>query len=206
MGVLLIFHDKLPTENKVLDHLEFISKVLPGHLTHLSALVVFCTSTSQQGVKYQLDIWISGEFYEYSRKNCQRREKFMTFNWYKFLGGILHFKPTAGCQISTLIFGLGDLWIFHEKLPTGGKVHDHLGFSQRYNPGFQLTSVPGRDSAHQAHSRVSNIKFVIWIGWGLTYVPGWHSAPQVHSRVSNTILIFQGILPMDDKVLDHLGF
>jgi hypothetical protein len=26
------------------------------------------------------------------------------FNWHKFLGGILHLKPTAGCQISTLIF------------------------------------------------------------------------------------------------------
>jgi hypothetical protein len=26
------------------------------------------------------------------------------FNWLKCLGGIMHLKPTAGCQISTLIF------------------------------------------------------------------------------------------------------
>jgi hypothetical protein len=32
------------------------------------------------------------------------------FNWRKCMGGILHLKPTAGCQISTLIFEffLGD--------------------------------------------------------------------------------------------------
>jgi hypothetical protein len=29
-----------------------------------------------------------------------------TFKWHKSLGGILHLKPTAGCQISTLIFGI----------------------------------------------------------------------------------------------------
>jgi hypothetical protein len=28
-----------------------------------------------------------------------------TFNWHKCLGGILHFKPTAGCQILILIYG-----------------------------------------------------------------------------------------------------
>jgi hypothetical protein len=27
------------------------------------------------------------------------------FDWLKCLGGIMHLKPTAGCQISTLIFG-----------------------------------------------------------------------------------------------------
>jgi hypothetical protein len=26
------------------------------------------------------------------------------FNWLKYLGGIMHLKPTSGCQISTLIF------------------------------------------------------------------------------------------------------
>jgi hypothetical protein len=29
------------------------------------------------------------------------------FNSLKCLGGIMHIKPTAGCQISTLIFGFG---------------------------------------------------------------------------------------------------
>jgi hypothetical protein len=31
----------------------------------------------------------------------------MAFNWIKCLVGILHLKPTAGCQISTLIFRFG---------------------------------------------------------------------------------------------------
>jgi hypothetical protein len=41
-------------EDKVLDQLEFKSKVLPGPLTDTSAWVGFCTSSPQQGVKYQL--------------------------------------------------------------------------------------------------------------------------------------------------------
>jgi hypothetical protein len=41
-------------EDKVLDQLEFKSKVLPGPLTDASAWVGFCTSSPQQGVKYQL--------------------------------------------------------------------------------------------------------------------------------------------------------
>jgi len=32
------------------------------------------------------------------------------FNWLRCLGGIMHLKPTAGCQISTLIFGF--FWSF----------------------------------------------------------------------------------------------
>ena len=41
----------------------------------------------------------------------------------------MHLKPTAGCQISTLIFGFGGtLYISHEKLPKDGKVLCHLGF------------------------------------------------------------------------------
>jgi hypothetical protein len=41
-------------DGKVLDHLGFKSKVLPGHLTGLSAWVGFYTSSPQQGVKCQL--------------------------------------------------------------------------------------------------------------------------------------------------------
>jgi len=40
--------------NKVLAHLRFELKVFPGSLTDLSAWVGFCTSSPQQGVKYQL--------------------------------------------------------------------------------------------------------------------------------------------------------
>jgi hypothetical protein len=51
---LLISHEKYIKDGKVLNHLWFMSKVLPGPLTDLSAWVGFCTSIPQQGVKYQL--------------------------------------------------------------------------------------------------------------------------------------------------------
>jgi hypothetical protein len=44
----------------------------------------------------------------------------------------MHLKPTAGCQISTLIFGYGGtLCISHEKLPKDGKVLCHLRFRSK---------------------------------------------------------------------------
>ena len=45
---------KFPTDGKVLAHFGVNSKILSGSLTDLSALVGFCTSSPQQGVKYQL--------------------------------------------------------------------------------------------------------------------------------------------------------
>ena len=67
------------------------------------------------------DIWKKlwrGGLYKYSIKNMSSTAKFLptfvyvkgiarVFNWLKCLGGIMHLKPTAGCQISTLIFGFG---------------------------------------------------------------------------------------------------
>ena len=49
----------------------------------------------------------------------------------------MHLKPTAGCQISTLIFGFGGrtLCIFHEKLPKDGKVLCHSGCMSKVLPG-----------------------------------------------------------------------
>jgi hypothetical protein len=46
-------------------------------------------------------------------------------------------KPTAGCQISTLIFGfVGEtLYISVDKLPKDGKVLCHLGFTLKVLPG-----------------------------------------------------------------------
>jgi len=41
-------------DGKVLAHFGFKSKVLPGPLIDLSAWLGFCTSSLQQGVKYQL--------------------------------------------------------------------------------------------------------------------------------------------------------
>ena len=64
------------------------------------------------------DIWkqiVEGDLYKYPMKNISRTAKFLptfghvkgiarVFNWLKCLGGIMHLKPTAECQISTLIF------------------------------------------------------------------------------------------------------
>jgi hypothetical protein len=51
----------------------------------------------------------------------------------------MHLKPTAGCQISTLIFVFGEpgtLYISHEKLPKDGKVLCHSGFKSNVLPCF----------------------------------------------------------------------
>jgi hypothetical protein len=48
----------------------------------------------------------------------------------------MHLKPTAGCRISTLIFGIGGtLCISHDKLPKDGKVLYHLEFNSKVLPG-----------------------------------------------------------------------
>jgi hypothetical protein len=49
-----ISHEKYIKDGKVLAHLELKSKVFPGPLTDIRARVDFCTSSQQQGVKYQL--------------------------------------------------------------------------------------------------------------------------------------------------------
>ena len=64
------------------------------------------------------DIWtkiVEGGLYKYPIKNISRTAKFLPifgqvkdiarfFNWLKCLCGIMYLKPTAGCQISILIF------------------------------------------------------------------------------------------------------
>jgi hypothetical protein len=48
----------------------------------------------------------------------------------------MYLEPTAGCQISTLIFGFGGaLYISHEKLPKDGKVLCHSGLKSKVLPG-----------------------------------------------------------------------
>jgi hypothetical protein len=49
-----MFHEKYIKDGKVLAHLGFKSTIFPGTLPDLSAWVGFCTSSPQQGVKYQL--------------------------------------------------------------------------------------------------------------------------------------------------------
>jgi hypothetical protein len=73
-------------------------------------------------------------------------------------------------------------------LPKDGKVLSHLGFKSNVLPGLKLTEVTGWDSAPQAHSRVSDIDFDIWIlGEGALYI--------FHEKLSKY-----------GKVLSHLGF
>ena len=54
----------------------------------------------------------------------------------------MHLKPTAGCQISTFIFGFGGgaLYISHEKYIKDGKILAHLGIKLTVLPG-SLTDV-----------------------------------------------------------------
>jgi hypothetical protein len=50
----------------------------------------------------------------------------------------MHLEPTAGCQLSSLIFGFGGRgtpYISHEKLQKDGKVLCHLGFNSKILPG-----------------------------------------------------------------------
>ena len=49
----------------------------------------------------------------------------------------MHLKPTAGCYISTLIFGFGGgtLYISHEQLPKDGNLLCHSGFRSKVLPG-----------------------------------------------------------------------
>ena len=57
----------------------------------------------------------------------------------------MHLTPTAGCQLSTLIFGFGfgvTLYISNEKLPNDGKVLCPLGLKSKVLPG-SLTDISG---------------------------------------------------------------
>ena len=56
----------------------------------------------------------------------------------------MHLKPTAWCQISTLMFekkcGGGSIYISHEKYIKDSKVLAHLGFKLKVLP-WSLTDV-----------------------------------------------------------------
>jgi hypothetical protein len=52
--MFFISHEKHIKDGKVLDHLGFKTTVFPGTLIDLIAWVGFCTSSPQQGIKYQL--------------------------------------------------------------------------------------------------------------------------------------------------------
>ena len=81
-----------------------------GGIMHLTSTAGF------QNINF--DIWkeiVEGGLYNYPIKKTSRTAKFLptfghgkgiarVFNWLKCVGGIMHIKPTVGCQISILIF------------------------------------------------------------------------------------------------------
>jgi hypothetical protein len=78
-GSLWISNEKYIKDSKVLAHLGFQSNVLAGPLTDWSAWAGFCTSSPQQGVKYQLGylIFFGGGLYKYPMQNILRTAKFL---------------------------------------------------------------------------------------------------------------------------------
>jgi hypothetical protein len=60
------------------------------------------------------------------------------FNWLKCLGGIMHLKPTGGCQISTLIFGFRRRACRYpmKNYRRTAKFFATWGLCQRYCPGL----------------------------------------------------------------------
>jgi len=97
--------------------------------------------------------------------------------------------PQANSRVSNINFVIWIFWglyISHEKLPKDGKVLSHSGFKSKIFSGPLTDLITLVDSVPQAHSRISNINFVIWILGGL--------------------YISHGKMPNDGTVLSHLGF
>ena len=128
---LYISHEKLSKNGKVPSYLGFNSKAFPKPLTDLSTCVEFCTLSPKQGVKY-LDL---GGTYIYIpwkiAKGISRG-----FNWLKCMGRIIHLKPTAGCQISTLIFGFGGYKYSMKNCSRTANCFPTWGLNQRYYTGL----------------------------------------------------------------------
>jgi hypothetical protein len=79
-GVSINIPQKYIKNGKVLAQFGLRLKVLTGSLTDLSAEVGKCTTSPQQGVKYQLRYLktnCEGGLYKYSTKNISRTAKFL---------------------------------------------------------------------------------------------------------------------------------
>jgi hypothetical protein len=75
------------------------------------------------------------------------------FNWLKILGGIMHLKPTAGCQIQTLIFE-NKLWRW---------VSINIPYKYIMNGKFRPWHIFLWDiNKDPLHNLFSNIKVCIW--------------------------------------------
>ena len=88
------------------------------------------------------------------------------FNWFQCLGRIMHLKPTAGCQISILMFEnkllRGSLKISHTNISRTAKFLPTFIYVKSITRVFNWLKYLGRINAPQVHSRVSNINFDIW--------------------------------------------
>jgi hypothetical protein len=159
---------KLPKDGKVLSHLG---------LTNLSVWVGFCPSSPQQGIKYQLC------YFDFVGGLCIPHEQLpkdgKVFSHLGFRSNVLYgpltdlsvlvgfctSRPQQGVkyQLWYLDFLVETLYISHGKMPKDGQVLPTRALDQRYYTNIQLTYVSRWDYAPQAHSRVLNIDFVIWI-------------------------------------------
>jgi hypothetical protein len=73
--------EKYAKDGKVLVHSGFNSMVLSGPLTDLSAWVGFCTSSPQQGVKYQLCVKGPDNTFDLSPKWARTLPYLISFSW-----------------------------------------------------------------------------------------------------------------------------
>jgi hypothetical protein len=114
------------------------------------------------------------------------------FNWLKCLGGFLQLKPTAGCQISTLIF---DFFLWRGvsinipwKYIKDGKVLDHLGIKSKVLTGSltDLSALVGFCTS----SPQLGVKYQLW--YLIFFYGGW------------SLLISHEKYIKNGKVLDHL--
>jgi hypothetical protein len=123
-----------------------------------------------------VSINISWKIYSGRQSSCPLRIYIKgivrAFKWPKCLGGCLHLKPTAVCQISTLIFEFffvewGSLWISYEKYIPDCKVLVHLGLWSKVLPGL-VTDLSawvgfGTSSPQQGIKyRLWYLDFVLW--------------------------------------------
>ena len=148
----------------------------------------FSTASPQHGVKYQLwylDFPMGGAINLPLKITKRQQNSFSiefylkdiarTVNWVKCQGRILHLKPTAGCQISTLIFGLFwgavnipwkiakgrqhsfSFWFFLKDIARTVNWVNCLGGIQH----FKCT----------AGCQISTLIFGLFFGWGATNMP-----------------------------------
>jgi hypothetical protein len=128
------------------------------------------------------------KYFTYQNVNVNKHKKIIQ---QKYLGGILHLKPTTGCQISTLIFRFrGEPYKYPKKncrktakffLTWGYPTHalksvKGPGNTFELKPKWERT-LPSFDNFYGIFIALPKIE--------ITKSIFWDSAPQAHSRVSN---------------------